>query len=333
MRKSLVRNILILSSILLWIPHGSSALEINKQALESKTDLHKSKDHPMVSRIPDSWIVQYEAKEFDQMEILLGKSLDTDQFEKTQLVEGRVTRIGYALPEGRSSFEALRQYEAALKASGFQPFYSCDGTKCGPLFNQSFEKLPGEQDDFYYYDMEMNTLHYSALKLSRPEGDVYVALITFAPNEIRDVKNSFALVRIAEIKPMEKGLVTVNAVAMKKGIQAEGHMAIYGITFDFNKADIKPESKPTLSEIANLLNQNPELKLHVVGHTDNVGTYEYNMDLSGRRAQAVVRSLSSEYGIQPQRLHPTGVGPVAPVASNDSEEGRSKNRRVELVKQ
>lgn len=333
MRKNLVKITFIFISILLLISHVTSALEINRQALESGTDLRAGKDHPMVSRIPNSWIVQYESKEFDQMDVLLGKSLGQDQFEKTQPLEGKVTRIGYALPEDRSSFEALRQYEAALKSSGFQPIYSCDGSKCGPLFDQSFEKLPGEDDDFYYYDMEVDTLHYSASKLSRPEGDVFVALITFSPNEVRGLKNAFALIRIAELKSMEKGLVTVDSAAMQKGIQAEGHMAIYGITFDFNKADIKPESKPTLTEIANLLKQNPNLKLHVVGHTDNIGTYDYNLDLSSRRAQAVVRSLSSEYGIQLQRLHPAGVGPVAPVALNDSEEGRSKNRRVELVKQ
>jgi len=309
------------------------ALKIDGKALESGKDLSQSKDHAMVGRMPGSWIVQYEAKVFDQMQIALGKSTANQTFEKTDSVEGRVTRVGYALPAGRSSFEALRQYEAGLQKEGFKRLYGCDGGGCGPLFHQAFVTLPGEQDDFYYYDLEENTLHYAAWKLSRPEGDVYVMLATFAPNAIRQVENSFAFVRVAEVKGMKEELVTIDAAAMQKGIATEGHVALYGILFDFNKADLKPESKPTLAEIAGLLKQNPQWKIYVVGHTDNVGTYDYNMDLSQRRAKAVVGALAGSYGIEASRMRGTGVGPVAPVTLNETEDGRAKNRRVELVKQ
>jgi OOP family OmpA-OmpF porin len=327
------RILLVGLACFFFIEGIGQTLEINRPAVEAKTDIKGSKDHPMVSRIPGSWIVQYESKEFDQMEILLGKTTREKGFEKTQKVEGKITRIGYVLPEDRSSFEALRAYEAALKQAGFSPVYSCDAQKCGSLFDQSFETLPGEDDDFYYWSYQDSTLHYSAWKLTRKEGDVYVALITFAPMEIRGVKNSFALIRIAEIKPLQEGLVTVDAAAMEKGIKAEGHIALYGIYFDFNKADIKPESESTISEIAKLLKEDSQLKLYLVGHTDNVGTLTYNMDLSARRAEAVVRSLTTQHGIDPKRLVGKGVGPLAPVASNDSDAGRAKNRRVELVKQ
>lgn len=324
---------LMMVSGFLFASGDVAALEINKKALESKTDLKGGRDHPMVSRLPDSWIVQYDGKEFDQMQIALGKALDGDKFEKTDSVEGKVTRIGYALPVGRSSFEALRQYETALQKAGFKRTYACNGAECGGLFHQAFEKFPGEENDFYYYDLERTSLHYAAWKLARPQGDVHVVLVTFAPNEIRQVENSFAFVRVAEVKGMEEGLVTVDAAAMQKGIASEGHVALYGIQFDFNKADIKPESKPTLEEIAGLLQGNPQWKIYVVGHTDNVGTYDYNMDLSQRRAKAAVAALTTQYGVQAARLRPSGVGPLAPVAPNDSEEGRTKNRRVELVKQ
>ena len=82
-----------------------------------------------------------------------------------------------------------------------------------------------------------------------------------------------------------------------------------------------------------LLKKNPQWKIYVVGHTDNVGTYDYNMDLSQRRAKAVVGALAGSYGIEASRMRGTGVGPVAPVTLNETEEGRAKNRRVELVKQ
>jgi OOP family OmpA-OmpF porin len=99
-----------------------------------------------------------------------------------------------------------------------------------------------------------------------------------------------------------------------------------------DKTDIKSESAQALREIATLLEQDPELTLHVVGHTDNVGGDAYNMDLSRRRASAVVTALASQHGIDAARLKPAGVGPLAPVARNDGEEGRARNRRVELVK-
>ena len=77
---------------------------------------------------------------------------------------------------------------------------------------------------------------------------------------------------------------------------------------------------------------NPQLKLHVVGHTGNQGTADHNLDLSRRRAATVVRELGASHGVAPGRLDAFGCGLYAPVASNDSEEGRAKNRRVELVK-
>ncbi len=96
---------------------------------------------------------------------------------------------------------------------------------------------------------------------------------------------------------------------------------------------MKPESEPTLREISRLLSANPALRLHVVGHTDSVGTVDYNMDLSRRRAEAVVQALTSDYGVSSGRLRAAGVGPLAPAAPNTTEEGRAKNRRVELVEE
>ena len=127
--------------------------------------------------------------------------------------------------------------------------------------------------------------------------------------------------------------VTADAASMASEIGKTGRVALYGIYFDFDKADLKPESKPALDEISKLLVQDPQLKLYVVGHTDNVGEIGYNMALSQARAEAVVKALVTGYKIDAVRLKPYGVGPLSPVASNASEEGRAKNRRVELVGQ
>jgi outer membrane protein OmpA-like peptidoglycan-associated protein len=138
--------------------------------------------------------------------------------------------------------------------------------------------------------------------------------------------------RVVETKAMQQ-YVEADATALGSDIKSSGHVAVYGITFDTAKSVVKPESKPALEEIAKLLKQDAALKLKVVGHTDMVGALEANMTLSQARAEAVVQALVSQHGIAAARLKGHGVGPLAPVASNDSDEGRAKNRRVELVKE
>jgi outer membrane protein OmpA-like peptidoglycan-associated protein len=127
--------------------------------------------------------------------------------------------------------------------------------------------------------------------------------------------------------------VVANAAALSTGLTGAGHTVVNGILFDTGKADLKPESDAALQEVSKLLKGNPALKVYVVGHTDNVGGLAANMDLSKRRATSVVQSLTTKYGVSGAQLQPYGDGPYAPVASNDSEDGRTLNRRVELVKQ
>jgi OOP family OmpA-OmpF porin len=136
------------------------------------------------------------------------------------------------------------------------------------------------------------------------------------------------VVEVADFKP---ALEVVTAEDMSAKIDQKGHIALYGIYFDFDSDQLKSESDPTLEEIAKAFQADLALNIYVVGHTDNKGTREYNEDLSKRRATAVVSKLSSKYGISSDRLVPVGVGPAAPVATNKREEGRALNRRVELV--
>jgi len=121
------------------------------------------------------------------------------------------------------------------------------------------------------------------------------------------------------------------AEMMANDISATGHFAVYGIYFDTDKAEIKPESEPALAEMAKLLKSKPALNVFIVGHTDNTGTFEHNLKLSLDRATAVVNALAGQHGIAAVRLKPWGVASLAPIASNSTEDGRAKNRRVELV--
>jgi len=147
-----------------------------------------------------------------------------------------------------------------------------------------------------------------------------------------DKGNGKIWLRIVEKKAMEQ-YIEADAAAFSNDIRATGHAAVYGIYFDTGKSTIKPESAQAVGEIAKLLTADPSLKIHVVGHTDNVGGIDGNIKLSQDRAAAVLQALVRDHGIAPDRLRAYGCGPFAPVASNDTEEGRAKNRRVELVKQ
>jgi len=144
--------------------------------------------------------------------------------------------------------------------------------------------------------------------------------------------NGLIWVRVVEKKAMEQHIVA-DATSFADDLKKTGHVAVYGIYFDTGKAVLKPESEPALDEVTTLLNKDPALKLWVVGHTDSVGQIADNMKLSQARAEAVVTALTTKRGVAASRLKGYGVGPLVPVASNEAEPGRSKNRRVELVKQ
>ena len=135
---------------------------------------------------------------------------------------------------------------------------------------------------------------------------------------------------IVEREQMEQKVI-VNADALFGDIATTGHVAVYGIYFDHGSATIKQESKPSLKAIADMLKANQSLKLYVVGHTDMTGGFDYNVELSLKRANAVIKALVSEYGIAAERLAGKGAGPICPIGSNKNEDGRKLNRRVELV--
>jgi outer membrane protein OmpA-like peptidoglycan-associated protein len=168
-----------------------------------------------------------------------------------------------------------------------------------------------------------------------PAKSVHVSVLIFSSKADGYCKalngRTIAVIDIVEAKLREQKMVTVRAGEMASAIAKDGRIALYGIYFDFNKADLKPESDPTLEQIARLLRDTPAMMLLVVGHTDNIGTFASNMELSQRRAAAVVAALSTRYKVARERLTPVGVSFASPVGSNRDEEGRAKNRRVELV--
>jgi OOP family OmpA-OmpF porin len=141
---------------------------------------------------------------------------------------------------------------------------------------------------------------------------------------------SYYYQNIVTVKSMQQE-VTADASSIAGELKTAGHIALYGIHFETGKATILPDSESVLSETAKMLQENPDLKVSVEGHTDNVGAAAANQALSEKRAQAVVAWLTS-HGVDGSRLKAKGWGQSKPVEDNSTEEGRAKNRRVELVK-
>jgi outer membrane protein OmpA-like peptidoglycan-associated protein len=183
------------------------------------------------------------------------------------------------------------------------------------------------------YAAEANTIRTGTFQ----KDNVTVRLVAIDwPKEDRTYKarqGAYIAVDVLETKAMQQNMVVVSASEIGKSLTTQGKVAIYGIYFDTGKADIKPDSKPSLDQIAAFLKAEPGVKLHVVGHTDSVGGFDSNLALSRRRAEAVAAALVKDYGVAAGRLVGNGVASLAPVAINASEEGRAKNRRVELVLQ
>ena len=301
-------------------------------------DVEGSKDHPLISRFAGSTIVYYDVEQFDEYILALGKvewERDEDykrvfNLTESKQLEGKVTRIQYDAPEDRSTLEIYRNYESALKRAGFEILFAGAREELGKDFGEAaYNAMRNVRGDYFHYlDSYVEHQRYIAAKLSRPEGDVYICIFVSISMHKR---NPVIQADFIEVKPMEEGLVTADT--MMEDMTRTGRVVIYGIYFDTGRADVKSESEPVLKEIAKLLQQNSELKLYIVGHTDNVGDLTYNMKLSQNRADAVVKTLVSKYGVDTKQLKAYGVSFLAPVASNKTEEGRAKNRRVELVEQ
>jgi OmpA-OmpF porin, OOP family len=329
--------------------HSSIALlccAVASQAAFAQLNFREVKggqDHPLLSRFDGAKMTGYSVLQFEQAELpgsrpyFKNNRLQVDNLLKP---EGKYTRIAYVFPKDRSGLEVFRNYQAAIAKAGLKVIYSCEKEACGNLYsfyNSSYLLRDGFiQSGVQFRNAFVSLMtepRYLVAKGEQADGStVHVAVLVAPPQ--RNELGAISL-QIVEGKPMETGKVTatLNAGEMAKSIAAEGKVAVYGVYFDTDKATVKPESKDALAEMAKLLQQDGNLKVHIVGHTDNQGSVAHNMDLSQKRAESVVKTLTADYRIDAKRLSAKGVGAYAPVASNDAEAGREKNRRVELVKQ
>jgi OmpA-OmpF porin, OOP family len=264
-------------------------LLIGEGLSKAQQDFKGSKDHPLLSRMPNFYISDYKDTEFDSH-----KFIGSDK--KPVIIEGHKYYISYKLNPGATEpgeLKIRRNIQDALKKIGGKV-----------IFDDNFNRT-------------------STIVIQKDGKETWVQALSF---------NNWYRLYIVEREIMKQEVIA-NADAMGNDINSTGHVSVYGIFFDTGKSEIKSESDEAISQISILLKNNGVLNLYVVGHTDNVGTIDANMKLSKERADAVVNSLVTKYGIAATRLKSYGVASLSPVASNDNEEGRAKNRRVELVKQ
>lgn len=303
-------------------------------------DVSGSKDHPLITRYPNSVIAWYDQSNFTPYHIATGPCVGYRTIDTWIDVEGKVTRIYYTLTGERTMTEVYRNYSNAVKRAGFsilaEGIFQDRNVKKeiggGSWMGVHYERNPFPSNSkitLLQGSSDTGGHCYLAAKLKTESGLVYVAIggHQFTQDQV------VFLVDVIEVDQLEDGLITVDAKAMGEAIDKEGKVALYGIHFDFDKAEVLPESGTALAEIAELLRSRPNLKLYVVGHTDLKGGLDYNIRLSEERANAVVAALVQQHGIAANRLMGKGVGPLAPLSTNLHDAGRARNRRVELVQQ
>jgi len=269
------------------------------------------KDYPLFTRFPNMHIVGCQARQFDLRAFPTGPA-DNDLQTKPIEVEGPVQWIKYELNEGMtppSGLQIMRNFENAAKKAGGTIEGQYPGW-CKANYDQ--ERMPDMGNGCVSFGLTM--------KFVKNAKEVWAFLQA-------DGDGGNYLLTISEREAMKQ---EISVTELVDKLSKDGFITLY-VNFDTGKSTIKPDSAATLDSAAAALKEAANLKVEVAGHTDNVGTPEANLKLSQDRAQAVMAALT-ERGVKADRLTAKGYGQTSPVADNRTEDGRAKNRRVELVK-
>ena len=290
--------------LMVWLLVGSPVL--------AQVDAEGCKDHPLFTRFPNTHIADCQASQFNLRKFPVGPPIKDDQTTKTVAVEGPVRWLSYQLNEGAtppSGLQIMRNFEnAAKKAGGTVEGQYPGWCKAG----YDAEQMPNMGNGCMSYALTM--------KFLKGGKETWVFL------QCSNDDGSYVMT-VSEREAMKQD-VSVNELADK--LTKDGFITLY-VNFDTGKSTIKPDSAATLDSAAGALKAAATLRVEVGGHTDNVGTPEANQRLSQERAQAVMAALVQR-GIKADRMTAKGYGQTTPVADNRTEDGRAKNRRVELVK-
>jgi OOP family OmpA-OmpF porin len=300
-------------------------------------DASGCKDHPVITRYPGAKLAWCEEQNHVEYAIARGPVTGYKQIDAWTEVKGKRTRLYYTISGTVSLRDLYLNYQSALKRAGITILAEGqqDKSTSPEVGSRTMIGVHYARNDFPP-GVGIDLLKGSAtsagsfyIAASMKHNNVPAHVVVSGSQYTSEVK--VMLVDIIEELGIDTDKVKVDAEWMKQQIEAYGKVAINDILFDTDKATVQAASLPIIGEIARLLNLMPGLKVLVVGHTDMTGSLEHNSDLSKRRAAEVTRLLIAEHGIVAARLDAHGVGPLVPVATNKTEEGRQLNRRVELV--
>ncbi|WP_445710457.1 DUF4892 domain-containing protein [Flavobacterium sp.] len=303
-------------------------------------DIDKAKDHELLTRYPGSKIIYYFQKDYNELKFAVKPAKLEKEPQKWIEVSGHQTSIVYEVPLGKSTVEVMKNYQDAFKANNAEILFQCKGGECDGTTAwysaKFFEKVYGKDnrqsngETSHYYDFGAYHVaqRYMVGKITTSD-KVYFIEIGMTP--AYDGKPVKVCVEVIEQEALQSGLIQINADVIKDKLEKEGKLILDGILFDTGKATLKQSSFSVLEMVGEYLNKNPKARVYIVGHTDDVGSLDTNLQLSEDRAVAVVSALMNNYGDFGTQLTPLGVGPACPVATNETEEGRMKNRRVEIV--
>jgi outer membrane protein OmpA-like peptidoglycan-associated protein len=312
-------------------------------------DLPGSKDPDGFRRFEGSEIIHYATSPHDQYFLARAEGAIGAGFEKQERVEGSTVRVVYKAPLGATSAEIFLNYRQMLGGLGFEETFKLDSGALYALSAKDFQQRFYFQGDYAARKdheetpfQDADNQYYLTARLVRDGQAVNAAVFVAESGGLEwqepGVKRPIVIrlaqpvigIDVISSKQADYRPVEIKAPEMAKALSATGKIDIYGILFDVDRTELKAESRATLEEVAKLLKSDPSLRIEVAGHTDSTGGADHNLRLSVGRAAAVVNALVGTYGIDKSRLQPRGYGDTKPVAPNDSDQGRSKNRRVEL---
>ncbi|TWI68575.1 outer membrane protein OmpA-like peptidoglycan-associated protein [Desulfobotulus alkaliphilus] len=254
-------------------------------------------------------------------------------------IEGIIRRQWCQAPDGRSPLEVIKNYEAAIKSMGGELLFitrdpqsiEIDNEKITKYFNMHRKNRGLATNVVSYNQFPAGMSEFLAARITAPGKEYYLTIASGRGHSAaRQADRTYFEIVTLEVEAMELGKVTLDS--LREGIALYGKVPVYNFHFETGSAEVLSESAEALQIVYEFMAQSPAERYYVVGHTDNVGSYEMNHKLSYARANAVVRRLVDEYGVDINQIKPVGVGPVSPIFSNSSEEGKARNRRVEIVK-
>ncbi len=299
----------------------SKEIKESKKEKEEKKKIAEEKKNDIAPIYPGSSCF-YDDK-IGYEEFFVGVGLTSDGKSDIKKIEGYIRhRFCYA-PSGRSQLEIIKNYEEAILKADGTIFPESNKKESVAAFMKKGHPLH-YGDKYEYVQLSRYAGKYLSGMISTDTADHYICIVSATV----DSKVVYSLVTI-ETKPMDKGMISLEN--LDAGLVTKGHIAIYDIYFETGKSEIKGESYDALNTIAEYLKAHTDKQYLVVGHTDNVGDFDANITLSNERANAVVNRLIVDHSVNKEQLKPYGVGPVAPVSSNSTDEGKAKNRRVEIV--